>query len=66
MVTESVWSAHELRSEVRKSNIPEGITILHSNNFYLFTDLSKLFFSANLVKLDIVLFASDMIPLEVV
>ena len=66
MVTESVWSAHELRSEVRKSNIPEGITILRSNNFYLITDLSKLFFSANLVKLDIVLFASDMIPLEVV
>ena len=51
LVTESVWSAHELRSEVRKSNIPQGITILHSDNFYLFTDLSKLFFSANLVKL---------------
>ena len=57
-MTESVWSAHELRSEVRKSNIPEGITILHSNNFYLFTDLSKLFFSANLVNLNIVLFDS--------
>ena len=57
-MTESVWSAHELRSEVRKSNIPQGITILHSNNFYLFTDLSKLFFSANLVNLNIVLFDS--------
>ena len=32
-MTESVWSAHELRSEVRKSNIPQGITILHSTTF---------------------------------